>query len=92
MIDERGDRHEREIALIQQRNARVEADKAWEISRVRTGAICCITYLVAFLFLHLIGTKRAWLYALEPALGFYLSAHSLPILKNWWINSVYSKR
>ncbi len=51
MIDERLERLERQLELIAQRNARVEADKAWEVSWVRRGSICAMTYVVAALYL-----------------------------------------
>lgn len=89
MIDERLERLERELELITQRNARVEADKAWEVSWVRCGSICVMTYLVAALYLYIVGTERFWLHAFTPVFGFYLSARSMPIIKKWWINSHY---
>jgi len=89
MPDERINRIEQELDSIKQRNARVEADKAWEVSHVRIGTICGITYVVAALLLYLIGTERFLLGALVPALGFLLSAQSLPAVKRWWINARY---
>ncbi len=38
---------QRELDFIKQRNAKVEADKAWESSYFRIGSICIITYFVA---------------------------------------------
>jgi len=75
----------RELEAIKQRNTRVEADKAWEVSYVRIGAICAITYLVALAFLYTIGAERCGLGALMPTLGFFISTQSLPALKKWWI-------
>ena len=89
MTDERFERIEHELESIKQRNARVEADKAWEVSPMRIGTICGITYLVASVLLYVIGTERFWLGALVPTLGFFLSAQSLPAVKHWWINSRY---
>jgi hypothetical protein len=89
MTDEKLERIERELEEIKQRNARVEANKAWEVSTARICVICAMTYLVAATFLYLIGTERFWLNALTPVFGFYLSARSLPIIKKWWINSHY---
>ncbi|PWT96565.1 MAG: hypothetical protein C5B53_09475 [Candidatus Melainabacteria bacterium] len=79
----------RELESIKERNARVEADKAWEISKIRVAAICMITYVCAALLLWLIGVERFWLSALVPVLGFYLSCRSLPALKKWWVNAIY---
>lgn len=92
MNDERLEHVEQELELINKRNQRVEADKAWEVSRFRIGTICGITYLVAATLLFLIGTERFWLNALVPVLGFYLSAQSLPAIKKWWIDTRYQNR
>jgi hypothetical protein len=80
---------ERQLEIIKQRNARVEADKAWEASRVRVGAICVITYLVTSAFLYVMGAQRFWLHALVPPCGFFLSTRSLRLIKRWWIESRY---
>lgn len=37
---------EREIELLQERNRKVEADKAWETSTFRVVTIACITYAI----------------------------------------------
>jgi hypothetical protein len=84
-MDDRLEEIVRELELIKQRNARVEADKAWEVSAVRVAAISATTYVCAALLLWLIGVERFWLSALVPVVGFYLSCRSLPALKKWWI-------
>jgi hypothetical protein len=83
---------ELELQLIKQRNAKVEENKAWEVSSVRIGAICATTYLVAAVLLAVIGAERCWLGASVPVMGFFLSTQSLPILKRWWIKSRYSPK
>jgi hypothetical protein len=80
---------EQEIELIKQRNARVDADKGWEVSLFRAFTICGITYVLAALLLYVIGTERFWLGALVPTLGFFLSSQSLPAIKRWWLKSRY---
>jgi hypothetical protein len=92
MIDERMERIERELELIRQRNAKVEADKAWETSGLRISAICAITYVVACALLAVIRVERFWLSALVPVLGFYLSAQSLPAIKKWWTKCHYQPK
>ena len=72
---------------IEQRNARVEAEKAWEVSSARISTICLITYMVASALLWLLGTERFWLNAMLPVAGFYLSAQSLPIVKRRWLRA-----
>jgi hypothetical protein len=85
--EERLQNLETRIADIEKRNARVEAEKAWEVSSARISTICLITYLVAAAVLWLLGTERFWLNALLPVCGFYLSAQSLPIVKRRWLES-----
>jgi hypothetical protein len=87
VTDERLQQIEQQLEIIKQRNARVEADKAWEASRMRIGSICVITYLVASILLYAIGAQRFWLDALVPPLGFFLSTRSLPVIKRWWIGT-----
>lgn len=92
MLEERLSAIEQDLELIKQRNARVEADKSWETSKTRIGTICAITYVIALLLLFALRTERFWLNALLPAIGFYLSAQSLPAIKRWWIASLYQKQ
>ena len=73
------------IAKIQIRNAKVEADKAWETSGTRILSIAIITYLVITLILNIIGVSQIWLNAIIPTVGFLLSIQTLPIIKRWWI-------
>lgn len=76
---------ERRIAAIEERNARVEADKAWETSKMRIGTLGVTVYGVATILLLSIGDARPLLDAIIPAAGFILSVQSLPLLKRWWI-------
>ena len=78
---------DQKIAEILERNARVEADKAWEISWMRRITIAVLTYSIAVLFLWLINSDRFWLNAGVPALGYLLSTLSLPWVKRWWIRN-----
>ena len=81
----------RQIKEIQERNKRVEADKAWETSGTRKTIVAIMTYLVLVLFLGIIKVPYPWLNALIPAIAFILSTLSLPLFKNWWIKRVYRK-
>jgi len=76
---------EQQIADILERNKRVEADKAWEMSWTRRLLITTLTYGIAVLFLWLIENPGFWLNAAVPALGYFLSTLSLPWAKRWWI-------
>ncbi|MBI5220934.1 MAG: hypothetical protein HY978_03845 [Candidatus Liptonbacteria bacterium] len=73
-----------EIREIQERNRRVELDKAWEVSWTRRVFIALVTYLVAGVWLVWIRDAYPWLKAFVPAAGYVLSTLSLPILKKWW--------
>lgn len=72
------------LAAIEQRNARVETDKAWETSWTRRIAIAVLTYIIIGLTLTLIHAENPWIGAIIPVLGFLLSTLSLPIVKNLW--------
>ncbi len=82
---------EKELQEIQERNKRVEADKAWETSKTRRGIVALATYVVFAWFLWLIKSPNFWLNALIPAAAFIISTLTLPFLKNWWIKNFYKK-
>ncbi len=44
----------KEIDKINERNARVEADKAWETSIIRRAIIAVLTYIIIVIFLMII--------------------------------------
>jgi len=73
------------IENIEERNKRVENDKAWETSKMRRVFIAIITYTVAAFFMIRIGVPDPWLNAMVPTGGFLLSTLSLPYIKQWWI-------
>ena len=77
---------EKRVAEIERRNARVEADKAWETSLARRGALVLFTYLAVCAYLAAIGVKDAWLNAIVPAVAFMLSTLTLPYLKEIWLS------
>jgi len=76
---------EKKVATIEARNARVEADKAWETSLARRGALTLFTYIAVGAYLAAIGVKDAWLNAIVPAVAFMLSTLTLPYLKEIWL-------
>ncbi len=84
-LEERLSRVERELAEIRNRNRRVEVDKAWETSLIRSISIAIITYFLAAVVLWVIGAANALLGALIPTLGYVLSVQSLPVVKRWWM-------
>jgi sterol desaturase/sphingolipid hydroxylase (fatty acid hydroxylase superfamily) len=75
---------EERIANIEQRNKRVETDKAWEVSLTRKVAIAIFTYLAVALYMNAIGVGSPWLNAIIPTVGFLLSTLTLPFVKNFW--------
>jgi len=76
---------EKEINNLKERNRRVEADKAWEISLFRVGLISIITYSVTAWVFYLIGVENYFLNALIPTTGYFLSIQSIPFIKKWWL-------
>ena len=73
------------VAAVEARNARVEADKAWETSWTRRGLLVLFTYLAVGAYLAAIGVKDAWLNAIVPAVAFMLSTLTLPYFKGIWL-------
>jgi hypothetical protein len=76
---------EKEIFEIKEKNARVEIDKAWEVSALRRGFIAAATYLVALTWLVLTKETEVGLKAAVPVAGYLISTFSLPWLKGIWI-------
>lgn len=75
---------EEELVKIQERNKKVELDKAWEVSFSRRIAIAGMTYVVAEVWLLIIHEPNSWAKALVPTAGYILSTLSLRALKDWW--------
>jgi hypothetical protein len=70
-----------QLQKIEERNARVEADKRWEVSFVRRISIAVLTYLVICLYLYMTGESQLLLKALVPVLGFILATLSLRFIR-----------
>ena len=77
---------EQRIQKIEERNVRVEAEKAWETSAFRVCSIMLVTYIVACGVLFVIGNDNPWRNAFIPVIGYFLSTQSLPLIKRFWIN------
>jgi hypothetical protein len=73
------------ITQIQERNAKVEADKAWETSLTRKVIIMFLTYLVVIAFLKLIGDSSPFIHGLVPVFGYFLSTLSLRAVMQIWL-------
>ncbi|MBI4225898.1 hypothetical protein HY612_02185 [Candidatus Roizmanbacteria bacterium] len=73
------------IIAIEQRNKRVEADKAWEISKTRTIFIAISTYILIVFFMLLIKDNHPFLNAFVATAGYFISTGTYDILKKWWL-------
>lgn len=80
-----------DLQNIQKRNARVEAEKAWETCWVRRISIAVMTYIIAVIYMNNVGLGNPWLGAFVPSGGYLLSTLSLPVVKKFWFNKVYKR-
>lgn len=78
---------EKRIIKIEERNKRVELDKAWETSNLRKILIALLTYLVISSFFVVINVDKPFINAIVPTLGFLLSTLSLSFVKKIWLQS-----
>ena len=76
---------EESVAKIHLRNKRVEADKAWELSKTRTIFIAVSTYLLILSFMILIGDNHPSLNAFVASVGYLIAIASYGILKKYWL-------
>ena len=76
---------EEEIKKIQERNKRVEKDKAWETSWTRRICIMILTYIVVIIYSYVISKyTNIFLSSLVPVIGFTLSTLSLKLVRKIW--------
>jgi hypothetical protein len=75
---------EQRLQKIEQRNKRVEIDKAWETSWMRKFFISLFTYLSIGFYFNMLGVAQPWLNSIVPAFGFLLSTLTLPYIKKIW--------
>ena len=76
---------EHRLAAIEERNLRVEGDKAWEGSFVRRALIAALTYVVVALYNWAIGGHVPLLTAFVPVGGYLFSTLTIPAIKKRWI-------
>lgn len=81
MSEERLQKLEEEVAAIKARNARVEADKAWETSAARMLVLAAITFAVTAVALYFVGNEHPVRDAFIAAIGFIFSTLSLSFLR-----------
>jgi hypothetical protein len=73
------------IELLEARNKRVDADKAWEVSWQRKLLIMVLTYLVVVGYLHFVVDIDPWINAFVPVIGFFLSTMTVSLIKQYWL-------
>ncbi len=77
---------EERLELIEERNKRVEGDKAWETSWTRRLSIMALIYLVVAFYLRFVVHIDPWINAFVPVIGFLLSTLTISLLKQNWLN------
>lgn len=76
---------EQKIQMIEERNRRVEVEKAWETSWTRRVLLMLFTYLAIGAYMWAIDLPRSWLNAVVPAVAFMLSTLTMPFFKKIWL-------
>lgn len=82
---------EERVAKIEERNNKVESDKAWETSYSRKILLAAFTYIAIALYLKFIVHIDPWINAIVPSVGFLLSTLTLPYFKKLWSKYIYKK-
>ena len=82
---------EEDIQKIEQRNIRVEADKAWETSKTRILIISILTYGLIVLFFIIEKLPQPFLNGIIPTIGFILSTLTVPFFKRFWLKNIYKR-
>lgn len=75
---------EKRIEAIEERNRRVESDKAWETSKLRIFALGIITFIFTTLFFYINHVLNPLQNAVAASIGFVLSTQSLSFIKKLW--------
>ena len=82
---------EEKIKKIDERNKKVELDKAWELSFSRRALLMSFTYLAIGFYLQAVNIPQPWLNAIVPTIAFMLSTLTLHIFKKIWMRYFYRK-
>ena len=77
---------EARIKSIEQRNRKVEHDKAWETSYFRRFLLTLFTYIAIGFYLQSVNVPQPWLNAIVPAVAFMLSTLTIPFFKRIWLS------
>jgi hypothetical protein len=76
---------EERVKAIEARNAKVEADKAWEVSYIRRFSITVLTYFVIVIYLVFINKdSHPFINAIVPAVGYFVSTLVMRGAKEYW--------
>ena len=78
---------EQRVKQIEDRNYRVESDKAWEKSWVRRALLALFTYIAIGLYLMTIEISKPWINAIVPTTGFMISTLTMPFFKRLWLKN-----
>ena len=82
---------EKKVEAIENRNKRVETDKAWETSYTRRALLFTFTYIAMGAYLNAISVPEPWLNAIVPAVAFMISTLTLPFFKGIWAKHALNK-
>lgn len=88
-LEERIRSLEERVQQIHNRNSKVTADKAWEVSAVRRGSVAIITYLVCATLFFSLNLSTPLRSAFIPCAGYLLSTLTLPLARRWWRDSYF---
>lgn len=83
---------ESRIVKIEERNKKVEVDKAWENSYSRKILVAVFTYIVIAIYFKYVLRIDPWVNAIVPTLGFLLSTLAYPYFKEIWSKYFYKTR
>ena len=79
---------EEKVKNIEERNKRVELDKAWETSWTRKICIMILTYIVVIIYSYVTrNNNNILLSSLVPVICFTLSTLSLKFIRKVWENN-----
>ena len=73
------------VARIEERNLRVEADKAWETSWIRRLLVALLTYATIAVYLQFVVHISPWINAVVPTASFLISTLALGAVKGVWL-------
>lgn len=81
-----------EINKIKDRNAKVEAEKAWETSIHRKLSILVLTYMIISLVMYFLDFDKPFLNAIIPTFWYFLSTLSITFLRNRYIKKYLNNK